>query len=116
VPARITRYFFPGDKWIYFKIYCAPQYASEVISRWIYPLMKRCSSRPGFGKWFFVRYYDPEPHLRLRIQADPVLLEAMPGLVNKALRPFLKNGLIRRLQLDTYAREIERYGADVMEQ
>lgn len=114
--AGATRYFFPGDEWIYFKIYCATQYANQIIARKIYPLIRKYSSRPDFGIWFFIRYYDPEPHLRVRIQAKPALLAAMPGLVNQALKPFLKSGLIRRLQVDTYVREIERYGADAMEQ
>src|SRR5690606_14757468 len=104
VRIKIKRHFFPGDEWIYFKIYCAASNADEILSQKLYPLMKRYASQPGFGKWFFIRYNDPEPHLRLRVQANPALLEKMPGLVNRVLKPFLKNGLIHRLQSDTYAR------------
>jgi thiopeptide-type bacteriocin biosynthesis protein len=61
--------------------------------------------------WFFIRYGDPEWHLRLRFHGEPdrLLGEVLPAL-RDAAAPFLDDGRVWRLQLDTYEREVERYG------
>jgi thiopeptide-type bacteriocin biosynthesis protein len=58
--------------------------------------------------WFFIRYGDPDWHLRLRFHGDPGRLaaEVLPRLESLSAR------LARKLVLDTYEREIERYGGD----
>ena len=61
--------------------------------------------------WFFIRYGDPEWHLRVRFHGDPSRLQSgvLPRL-HAALEPLLADGRIWRVQLDTYEREVERYG------
>jgi len=63
--------------------------------------------------WFFLRYRDPELHLRVRVHGPHEFLwrRLWPAL-NDALRPFRTEGGIWRIQLDTYEREIERYGGE----
>jgi thiopeptide-type bacteriocin biosynthesis protein len=63
--------------------------------------------------WFFVRYADPDWHLRLRLHGKPERLhtEVLPGL-EAAAAPLLETGQLWRMQLDTYEREVERYGGD----
>jgi thiopeptide-type bacteriocin biosynthesis protein len=61
--------------------------------------------------WFFIRYGDPEWHLRLRFHGDPARLQS--GVLTRlhdALDPLLADGRVWRVQLDTYEREVERYG------
>jgi thiopeptide-type bacteriocin biosynthesis protein len=61
--------------------------------------------------WFFVRYGDPDWHLRLRFHGHPDRLggEVLPAL-QAAAAPLLRDGRLWRIQLDTYEREVERYG------
>ena len=61
--------------------------------------------------WFFVRYGDPDWHLRVRFHGEPARLhaEVLPAL-QAAAAPLLDDGRVWRLQLDTYEREVERYG------
>jgi len=61
--------------------------------------------------WHFLRYGDPDWHLRLRFLGDPAVLrnEVLPGL-NRIVAERLKDGRVWKLQADTYEREIERYG------
>jgi thiopeptide-type bacteriocin biosynthesis protein len=58
-----------------------------------------------------VRYRDPAPHLRLRLQGDRDRLsaEAVPAL-HAVLEPLLASGAVRQWSLDTYRPERRRYG------
>jgi len=62
-------------------------------------------------RWFFIRYGDPDWHLRLRLHGPRARLagEVLPAL-HAALEPGLGDGRLWRIQLDTYEREVERYG------
>jgi thiopeptide-type bacteriocin biosynthesis protein len=62
-------------------------------------------------RWFFLRYADPQAHLRVRFHGDPpTLQQAVWPALRAAAAPFLGDRRIWRLTLDTYEREIERYG------
>jgi len=65
------------------------------------------------GRWFFIRYMDPEPHVRVRFHGDPAALRGnvLPAL-EAALGPLAETGAVRKVMLDTYVRELERYGGD----
>jgi lantibiotic biosynthesis protein len=71
-------------------------------------------------RWFFLRYTDPEPHLRIRWQGDPdvLLRHLMPHVAALADR-LIQSGHLSRFVIDTYERELERYagpqGTDVSE-
>jgi len=67
----------------------------------------------GADRWFFIRYADPGWHLRLRIHGAPdrLLHETLP-LLTRVLAPLLETGQLWRVQLDTYEREVERYGGE----
>jgi thiopeptide-type bacteriocin biosynthesis protein len=58
-----------------------------------------------------VRYGDPEWHLRLRLHGSSELLHTrVLPLLQAAAARLLHTGLLWRIQLDTYDREVERYG------
>jgi thiopeptide-type bacteriocin biosynthesis protein len=62
-------------------------------------------------RWHFLRYADPEQHLRWRIHGDPATLanRVWPA-IHQATEEWLQRGQVWRVQLDTYDREVERYG------
>ena len=80
----------------------------------IRPLVDRALGSGAAEGWFFIRYADPTWHLRLRFRGDPVRLhgEVLP-LLQEAVAPLLESGRVRRLALDTYERELERYGGPI---
>jgi lantibiotic biosynthesis protein len=77
------------------------------------PLVRSSVASGAADAWFFIRYADPDWHLRLRLHGEPGRLhaEVLPGL-EAATAPLLETGQLWRMQLDTYEREVERYGGD----
>jgi thiopeptide-type bacteriocin biosynthesis protein len=75
------------------------------------PVVERALSAGAADRWFFIRYGDPDWHLRLRFHGHPARLagEVFPAL-QAAVAPLLDDGRLWRIQLDTYEREVERYG------
>ncbi|HEY0511506.1 MAG TPA: lantibiotic dehydratase [Thermoanaerobaculia bacterium] len=108
-PAR--RSFPPGSEWLYAKLYTGTATADGLLREIVAPVARETLAAGETDGWFFIRYGDPEWHLRLRFHGDPARLQAglLPRL-HAAFDPHLADGRIWRVQLDTYEREIERYG------
>ncbi|WP_394838009.1 lantibiotic dehydratase [Pendulispora rubella] len=104
------RAFPPGSEWLFAKIYTGPVTADRVL-RHIGPLLRELTAERAIEQWFFLRYADPEPHLRLRCQGAPdrLMREVWPRLL-RHLEPWLASGAIAKLTLDTYEPETGRYG------
>jgi thiopeptide-type bacteriocin biosynthesis protein len=64
--------------------------------------------------WHFIRYSDPEPHLRIRFGGAPeaLLHEVLPA-VSAILRAAVAEGTCARFSVETYDRELERFGGPV---
>lgn len=108
--------FAPGSEWLYYKCYCHPGCADEVITDMLAPMVAQLESAKLISKWFFIRYEDPGFHLRIRLHIPctdylPELME----IVNEWLSGATANGCIWKTQVETYERENLRYGAGNME-
>jgi len=101
----------PGSEWLYTKLYCGTASADQVLRQAIAPVVRDALARGAISKWFFIRFSDPNWHLRLRFLGDPgrLLGELLPEL-HRACDPLLEQGMIRSLVLDTYIPEQHRYG------
>lgn len=109
--AEEKRFFFPGEEWAYFKIYCSHATCDELIAE-VLPNLQIIFETENL-EWFFIRYDDPNHHLRLRIKsADSKKIQ---DLLLKELDFYIQNRLIFSVSQDTYEREIERYGSDSIE-
>ncbi|WP_342647378.1 lantibiotic dehydratase [Mucilaginibacter sp. CSA2-8R] len=109
----VVRNYLLGSKWLYLKLYCQPSLANDLLAQKISPLLKKVNAdRPT--NWFFVRYRDSQYHIRLRIKVDEGNLGRVLTLFQKALAGDVGQHLIREYQADTYRRELERYGADMI--
>jgi thiopeptide-type bacteriocin biosynthesis protein len=105
------RTFTPGSEWLYVKLYSGRTTSDRVLRRLVSPLIQQARERGWMDRWFFVRYADPEWHLRLRFRGAPdVLLRELLPAIHSAAHPLFADGSLWRLQIDTYVREIERYG------
>jgi thiopeptide-type bacteriocin biosynthesis protein len=106
-----TRRFPPGSEWPYVKLYTGAATADQVLCEVVGPVVDAAWRAGAANSWFFIRYGDPDWHLRLRVHADPERQHSivLPAL-QQAVAPLLEDGRIWRMQLDTYEREVERYG------
>jgi lantibiotic biosynthesis protein len=106
----VVRSFPPGSAWLYAKLYTGNATTDHVL-RTLAPTITRTLDAGAADAWFFVRYGDPSWHVRLRMHGAPARLaaEALPA-IHDATAALLADGRVWRLQLDTYEREIERYG------
>lgn len=109
--ATIRRSFPPGSEWLYLKVYTGNSTADGILRDAIGPAVREALAVGDTDSWFFIRYGDPEWHLRVRLHGDPhaLLAHALPRL-EKAVSPLLSDGRAWKIQLDTYERETERYG------
>ena len=105
------RAFYPGDAWNYVKLYCTPAQQEEIIAGPLCDFVQQLRERQLTDRWFFLRYADPQPHLRLRIHAytDEQIQPALHLLLSWC-HQLATRGLIQRYVLDTYEREVARYG------
>ncbi len=113
---KLQRTFIIGDQWLYYKLYSGPKTADVILTRIVKPLTNQMLAAGDIDKWFFIRYGDPKPHIRVRfhIKDSQALLKAIEA-VNTLSKPFIEQDLIWKIQVDSYQREIERYGIRSME-
>jgi thiopeptide-type bacteriocin biosynthesis protein len=108
--------FFPGDEWLYLKIYGGVRSADKILATVIAPISKVLLEEGMIDQWFFIRYKDPEEHLRIRFHLlDFAAFSKIISMVRTGLEPMIASKRVWNVNIDTYQREIERYGLDTME-
>lgn len=113
-PATLARDFPPGSEWVYLKLYSGVATCDRLLQRFVGPLVGDALRAGVADRWFFVRYGDPDWHLRVRLHGAPGPLNAwLVRQLEARGDALLRDGLAQRAQLDTYSREIERYGGDL---
>ncbi len=107
----INRTFILGDEWLYYKIYCGKRTADGVLTDVLKPLTEDLLRENVIDQWFFIRYSDPKPHLRVRFRIKEIsYLNIVIQKFKTAILPYIDNELVWCVQTDTYQRELERYG------
>ncbi len=111
----VKRTYLPGEEWLYYKIYCGVHTADAILVNKICALTEQLLADKLIVKWFFIRYHDPDSHIRLRLQlVNAAKLAEIVNLVNTYFAPLIEQKTVWSLQIDTYSRELERYGEATM--
>jgi thiopeptide-type bacteriocin biosynthesis protein len=112
VATSCPRRFPPGSEWLYVKLFTGTATADQVLQGTA-RAVRSALAADAADRWFFIRYADPDWHVRLRLHGIPdrLLGETLP-LLHRITAPLLETGQLWRLQLDTYEREVERYGGE----
>jgi len=110
----LQRTFIPGEEWAYVKIYTGHKTADKILVNTIGSVVKHLKKEQIIDKWFFLRYTDPDFHLRVRFHlTDADRNGEVIGLLSKKLKQYVRSNLVWKVQYDTYNRELERYGHDL---
>ena len=104
----------PGEDWLYLEIYGHQARANALL---LGPILECINAHEyAISKWFFIRYTDPSPHLRLRMHLKkPQHLGELLSAFSSQLKPQVLSGMIREVQVRTYYQEARRYGPKRME-
>lgn len=105
-----------GSEWFYLKIYTGVKTADLILEEAIHPLVEYFQENGFISRWFFIRYNDPKPHLRVRFRLNNTNdYNKILSKTNESLKKYIESGEISNVLLDTYNREIERYGQNTIE-
>ncbi|WP_198535114.1 lantibiotic dehydratase [Streptomyces natalensis] len=100
----------PGGDWLFATLHCSAERHDEILAGHL-PHLIAALPEP-VDRWFFLRYQDVEgPHLRLRFHGPAAALttQLLPR-IHQFAASLRRARLVRRLALDTYDPELERYG------
>jgi thiopeptide-type bacteriocin biosynthesis protein len=110
-----VRKFSPMTEWIYFKIYCGTKTAETLLQTVLSKFIIDGLNKKQFQKFYFIRYRDEFSHLRIRFfNSDLDRQKSLKDNFLELLKPYLENNLINKIIIDTYCREFERYGSDLI--
>jgi len=110
LPSRADRTKLPGSDWLYLRVACRHDDFERLIVRIADTLVKPAMADGIVDRWFFVRYADNGPHVRLRLHHDTARTAELLARCNDVFAGFAREGIAPRFVIDTYQREIERYG------
>ncbi|MGH2934578.1 MAG: thiopeptide-type bacteriocin biosynthesis protein [Gaiellaceae bacterium] len=96
----------PGSAWTYLKLFASPPAVDRILVEELAPLMADLEASGAVDRWFFVRYDQPDFHLRVRCRGGPVVRQTLEA----ASARLLDRRLVWQAELGTYVRELERYG------
>ena len=111
VAAPTPRVHPPGSEWLFLKLYCPSECEDDILAEHLLPFVDQAIASGLADSWFFIRYSDPDPHLRLRFHGQPEQLNSILfGHVCDWAGSLLSDGLAARFVFDTYEQEVERFG------
>ncbi len=101
----------PGSEWLFVKLYCPRNLENDVVPESMLTFAENVVAAGLADSWFFIRYSDPDPHIRLRFHGPPQRLsgQLFAGVCAWA-GGLMAEGLCLKFAFDTYDQEIERFG------
>ena len=108
---KIKRKFIIGSEWLTYKLYMGTKTADDFIKNHLPLVTEDLVRENNITNWFFIRYNDPDYHLRVRFYLpDKAQLAKTVQVVHDKLDQLVNSQLIHKVVIDTYSRELERYG------
>jgi thiopeptide-type bacteriocin biosynthesis protein len=97
-----------ASPWLYVKLYGHPGRQNVILTSHLRGLLSTWDKE---REWWFLRYRDPEPHLRLRFQLNgPDEFGPAATRVAAWVGELRQLGLVGHMQIDTYYPETGRFG------
>ena len=110
-----NRTFIPGSEWAYFKINTGTKTADAILKNELYGYVRELLKNDVIDKWFFIRYSDPDFHIRLRLHLkESQNFNSVFNSFHELFQSIVDSNLVWNIQCDTYQRELERYGTNTI--
>lgn len=110
-----NRIFIQGSEWAYIKLYTGTKTADAILKNEMIGYVREMLENNIIDKWFFIRYSDPDFHIRLRLHLkDTRNFTCIFNCFFEYFQPIVNADLVWNIQCDTYKREIERYGTNTV--
>ncbi len=101
----------PGSAWLFVKVYGPGHREDALIADSLEEFAANVLASELADSWFFIRYADPEGHIRVRFHGDPDRLSGrLFGHVCRWAQGLMDAGACSRFVFDTYDQEVERFG------
>lgn len=114
--SEIKQAFVLGSEWLYYKLYCGIKTADKLLLEAVKPLAEELLEKGIIDKWFFIRYTDPEFHIRLRFHLPDVSkIGELIQMASGSFQEYINEGFIWDCRADTYVRELQRYGSNAID-
>lgn len=97
----------PGRAWLYVRAYADAHELDNVLAGPLPALVDEEPWKRAFDRFFFVRFGDARPHLRIRFR---LVDEAQSKILVDQFSRLVERGVLRDFSIHSYARELERYG------
>lgn len=110
-----SRWKLPGSEWLFIKYYLGKGRENRFLTEQVHPFIDNLLKQKIIDDWFFVRYTDPKPHLRLRLlyRKEEMIVPLINNLYEWGQK-LLKEQLIYDMNFSAYEREVERYGGEAL--
>lgn len=112
----VKRSFVPGEEWLYYKIYTGAKTANKLLVAVVQPFVHDLIAKGIITKWHFIRFNDPDFHIRLRFQfKNNISIDVITKQFNEMIKTYVDNHFVWKIELATYNRELERYGWNMID-
>jgi len=101
--------------WVYFKIYCHPVSTDTLLVHHLLPAIDREQRKGNIEGWFWVRYFDSDAHIRLRLKPASGMMAVVRERFTEVLTKLLAKNLVSVFQPAIYFRELDRYSSPLIE-
>lgn len=118
IEPTIPRTFLPGSQIFSLKIYCGAFYSDMILHEMLATLGKQLIKLNWVSSFFFIRYRDPHYHLRIRFFLNTNKPNSFEYVLSECMRvaqDLEEKQLLWKVDISTYNREMERYGAKNIE-
>ncbi len=103
--------FLNGDQWLCCKIYCGESLAEDILTDVLAPWLTDKYAKGELQRYFFLRYADPEFHIRLRLYIpEQSSLKLLQEQLSSLLNDLYQRSYISDVAWISYTRETQRYG------
>ncbi|WP_177154903.1 lantibiotic dehydratase [Glycomyces harbinensis] len=100
-----------GSEWTHLKLYAASDRHADLLTGPVAELAQELRDSGAVDRWFYIRYFDPLPHLRLRFHAAaPDVRERISARLAAWSGSLVASEAAFDTALVSYDRETHRYG------